>query len=143
MPPDGLFVNAEQGGDFVMPKATKKAQLHDLRFLRILGGQSVQGFIHLQNLFVIDGGLDGGFMKFHALSATATLEAQFAPGVFNKNASHRFGCRCQKMSPVLPLWLLVATEPQPGLMDQSRGLKRLAGGFPAQLAGSNAPQFVI
>ena len=61
--------------------------------------------------------------------ATTVTRRVFAPGVVNEDAPHRLGRRSEEMGGVSEFRVLLADQPQSGLVDQRGGLKGLAGGF--------------
>src|SRR4030095_6737052 len=69
-------------------------------------------------------------------------EAPFVPGAINENAAKRLRRRAEEMSPILPI-VAFADEPNPRLMDQRRGLKRLSAGFLGHASVGELAQFFI
>ena len=57
----------------------------------------------------------------------AVAQRFFAPGIVNQDAAHGFGGGGEEMGAIPPRGLLIAAEPQPGLVNQRGGLQRLAG----------------
>jgi hypothetical protein len=93
----------------------------------IFGGQSIEGFMHGEDF---GGGrpvFDSRFVKFfHGLIASAFL-ARLAPRLVDQDLPHGFGRGAKEMAAVIPLVLPGAGQLEPGLMDKSGGLERLAG----------------
>ena len=71
------------------------------------------------------------------------LVALFAPGVIDQDAAHGLGGSTEEVRAVLPIGLLVASQPEPGFVYERSGLKRLAGGFAGHLRGGKFAQFAV
>ena len=117
-------------------QAGKEAQFHHFPGDRFLLGQPLQGLIQSQQFFVRSLVHDVQPVEVAALPAAAMAEALLASGVLDENAPHPFGGGGKEMSPAVPvLRLLLIHEPEIGLVNQRRGLERLAWGFAGQPLG--------
>src|SRR6266540_1926598 len=140
---DGLFVHPEQSGYFCVVQPAEESQLDDVRFLRVLRSQSLQCFVDLKYLFVLDWGFESGFVQFGPFPSAAAFEPELAPRVLHQNPPHGLrGCP-EEMAAVLPVGLLVCAQPQPRLMHERRRLECLARRFIRHLGGGEAAQLVV
>jgi hypothetical protein len=98
-----------------------------------------------QQLIVVHAG--GEFqaveVKVHPLRLAPMAHGIFAPRVVNQDAAHGVGRGCVKMRAVPPRNLMIAAETQPRLVNQSRGLQRLARIFARHFNRGELAQFVI
>ncbi len=82
-------------------------------------------------------------LDIEPLLTAAVAQGLLAAGVVDKDAAHGFGRGPKEMSSAIPADILVSGEVQPGLVDQSGGLERLAGRFIRHFVRGEAAQFFI
>ena len=63
--------------------------------------------------------------------------------IVNEDAAHRLGGSGEKVCAIFPRGLIVAAEPQPGLVDQRRCLQRLTGTFARHLLRGQLAQLLV
>jgi hypothetical protein len=83
------------------------------------------------------------FLRIHAHLSPASLQSGFAPGVFDQDSPHRFGCGGKKMTAILPRPVPVLHEPQPRLMHKGSRLKGLAGSFLEHARSRQSTEFLV
>ena len=66
------------------------------------------------------------FVKENAPAVRSPLVRPLAAGAVNQDAAHGLGSRGEEMCTTIPLLILVADQPQPGLMHQCGRLQRVA-----------------
>ncbi len=84
-----------------------------------------------------------GFLQWLKLDLTATLETALSPGCFHQDAPHGLAGGSEEVCAVLPLGLLVSSQPQPRFVDEGGGLESLAGRLGGHLQGREPAQFII
>src|SRR5262249_58655145 len=68
----------------------------------------------------------------------------FVPGALDQNAAHRLRGRGEEMTPAIPvLWLIAADQPKVRLVNQGRGLERLARPLGGQPGRGQLTQLVV
>jgi len=70
-------------------------------------------------------------------------QGAFAASPVNEDVAHGLCGRRKEMSAPGELWIVVAHQPQPGLMHEGCGLQRVAGGFIRHFGGRQPPQLFI
>ena len=123
----------------------EEPQHNDLRLRGKLNAQPLDGFIQREDRLrhrlrreIEDA------VQFHRSATAAAFVRAFAPGVLHEHLTHRLRGRAKKMPPVLPLRraFAAATETQPRLVHQFRGLERGCG-FAAQTRPGQPAQLFI
>jgi len=111
----------------------RNGQAHEVSELYHLGrqvifcGQSIQGFMDRQDFGGGRPEFDSRLVKFfHGLIASAFL-AGLAPRLVDQDLPHGFGGGAKEMAAIIPRVLPGSGQLEPGLMDKSGGLERLAG----------------
>ena len=104
---------------------------------------SLQRLIHQQNLVV--GCRIGQFqvLDVQPRLTAAMLEPGFVARPLDQNAAHGLSGCAEKVGAILPGAISVVDQPQPGLMHQRRGLKRVAGHLMGHSRARQPPQFGI
>lgn len=69
-------------------------------------------------------------------------DTPFLPCALNQNAAHRFRSGAEEMSSILPL-MIFADEPDPRLMHEGGGLKRVTRRFVCHFLCGQFAQFVV
>lgn len=143
MPLHGWLGNAQHFRHLLVRESGKKSQFHKLRPPGVMGRQLIQRFVQSEQLFIVH--LRGEFESFNvdARRPAAVADVILASRVINQDAPHRFRCRGEKMGAVLPLRLVSAAEPEPGFVDEGRGLQSLAGIFTRHLCGGEFAQLFV
>ncbi len=143
MPPGGRRRQPQHLSRLLEGEADKELQLHQFRFGRIMFRQPVQGFVHGQKPVVVHLHRDLQPIKLHLLDLPAPAQRSSATRSVYENAPHRLGRRGKKMSAVPPGRLPVSAQPQPGLVNQRGGLKRLAGSLAPDFERRQLAQLVV
>ena len=80
-------------------------------------------------------------VELDPLPVAAVLQASLAAGLVDQDAAHRLGRGGEEVAPAVPvLGLVHVDQPEIRLVDQGRGLERLAGLLLGQLLGGQAAQ---
>jgi hypothetical protein len=79
----------------------------------------------------------------YPLGAAAVALSFPAPGIVNEDATHCLRRGGEKVRVVPPLGLLVASQTQPSLVNESGGLQRMTGSFLGHHLPSQFPQLAI
>ena len=100
-------------------------------------GLPLQGVIDRDYLFKLAGGDREPLVQFHSLVvAAASLSGAGAAGVVQQDLAHGVRGDGEEVGAILPFhWVSAAHQAHVGLVDQRRGLERMAGTF-ASHAGS-------
>jgi hypothetical protein len=122
----------------VPPKGTwlprEDPELGHLRCFGIFAGQDRQRLVEVQDDIRVGLGNRLGLGKVKPFTFAAVFLGFLAARVIDQDAAHGLSRRLDKMSPPVPLRILrAAYQPQVGLMDQRRRLKRLSRLFLGQL----------
>ena len=87
---------------------------------------------------------DFELIPIHAFSPPATLETLFVARLVDQNPPHGLGRRPKEVPSAIPMLdLLSIYQSQIGLVDQRRGLERLARLFVSQFRGGQFTQFFV
>lgn len=121
----------------------EKTQLHHLCLSGIMFGQSIQSLMQGKQLPVVHTRGEIEAVEIHALRSAAMPQIIFASCVVDQDAAHRLSGGGKKMSPVLPLRLLIATQAQPSFVNESGGLQGLAGILTGHFLRGELAQFLI
>jgi hypothetical protein len=121
--------NVKQFCDLRFVQSDKKPQFDDFRLFWREHGQFIEGQVYLEKPLVVrrNGDFDG--IQINAFAFSAVARAKFPPGAFDENVTHGLGGGGEEMPAVLPAWQSASTQPQPGFMNQRRGLEGLARGL--------------
>jgi len=130
-------------GGFLQGQANEVTQLDQFGFLLISGGESVERLVDGQYLVPCGSGGKIGLVKFDSLLAAAMTHGSLAPGAFDEDAPHRLGGGGEEMAPAIEFRVGIAHEPKPGLVDERRGLQRVARRFPRHFGRRQLAQFLI
>ena len=135
--------DAEDFGNFFIGHADEVTQLHHFGFERMLCGEFFERVIDREELIVVACERQIRLPKIHAVLATAVAESALPAGVVDENASHRLGCGGKEMTAVFKLRVFVSDQPQPGFVNQGRGLERVSRRFIAHLARREPAQLLV
>ena len=93
MPIGGGPRDALDGGRFVEVQPREVDELHQLGFVGILVGESLEGRVEIQEFVEVFAGHDERrkVVEFDALELAAALEGVFGPGVLHEDPPHRLG----------------------------------------------------
>ena len=85
-----------------------------------------------------------GFVEDATFKSPAALRARLPPGTVDEDAPHGLGGRGEEMASAVPVRAVVGTDqPEVRLVNQGRGLERLAGLLLGQLLGGQLAQLVV
>ena len=106
------------------PAGDGQAALHQSRSSRVQGRQSGRRFV--EGLEFVVGGRSVHLAEFDALDVAALL-GFLAPSMINADVAHGGGGRREEVTTVVVAGIVALPDPpQIGLMDQRRGIERLA-----------------
>ena len=71
------------------------------------------------------------------------LAGGFAPGLFHQQLPHGFGRRGKEVSAAIPARILLAHQPQVGIVHQSRGLQGVARGQLGHAGDRQSPKLLV
>ena len=89
------------------------------------------------------GGGDLDSIQRHLLRLFPVPHAQPAPGAINQDMAHGFGGGAEEMPPVFPSLFFIAQQAQVRLVDQGRGLQRLARRLERHLMRRQFSEFFV
>src|SRR6266511_567083 len=139
----GARRNAERFSGFFDGHSDEITQLHHFGFDCMSRGKLVERLIEGKKLIVVAGQGQVHFVNVHVLAPASMSAGALAAGTVDQNASHRLSRGGEEMSSVFKLWVLVCDQPQPGLVDQGRGLKCVASRFAGHFARRKPAQFLV
>ena len=129
--------------DFWNAHADEIAELDHFSSGRIFRSECFQSIVHSQDFGGGSPEFDSRFVKFfHGLIASAFL-ARLAPRLVDQDLSHGLGRGAKEMAAVIPLLLPGSGQLEPGLVDKSGGLERLAGICQGHFASSQSAQLFV
>src|SRR5262249_25131483 len=102
-----------------------------------------QRFVYGQHFICRNGQFERGLVEFFALEPSSSFQSLFPPCVIDQYSAHRFGGSSKELCSVLPFGSARSNQPQPDLMDQSRWLQGMIGGFTSHLATRQGAQFFV
>jgi hypothetical protein len=139
----GGFRNAENLSGLSEGQAGEVTHFHQLGFSGILFGQKVKGFVSRQQFFIFGG--RGNFQLGHVqvLGTAAAPSGLSAPSPVDKDPSHGLGCSAEKVAPVFPIGLSVASEAKPGFVNKRGRLERMVGGLADHFLSRHGTEFLI
>ena len=107
-------------------------------------GELVQGVADQQDLLGPVARQATRVVQFDPLPVAAVLGPPFPPGVVDEDAAHGFGGGGEEVAAAVPgLGLARAHESEIRLMDEGRGLERLAGLFLSESLGREFTEFLV
>src|SRR5262249_28096148 len=118
--PEGL-------GGFSLSEAREEPELYEVRADRVLTLELLQRLIECKNVNVRS--LTGNLAEIdlNPLTAASAFETSFVAGAVDDNPAHGFSRGGEEVTAAVPLRdLLDIHEAKIGLVDQGRGLERLA-----------------
>ena len=126
--------NAKHLRNFGERKTREVTQVHELRTLRIGGGELGQGGVEGQQIFADFGGGHRVFVDTDMDSVAAAFEAPFPTASLNQDPAYGLGGGGEEMAAVVPARLrAIGDQPQVGLMDERGRLKGLPRFFLGEL----------
>ena len=99
--------------------------------------------VHRQHLIVLRAGGDIQVCQVDTSPTAPVFEALFASGVFNQNPAHGFCRGSEEVAATVPGLARIASESEPGLVNQGCGLQRLTGCFVRHFERSQPAQFIV
>jgi len=90
-------------------------------------------------------GRSGQFLAFkvNTIDTAPVTHRQLAARSINENSAHGLGGSRKKVRAIFKSRAFGPNKAEPGLMDESGGLKSLARRFASHLAGREPPQFAV
>jgi hypothetical protein len=143
MPICGAWSQPQRFRYFRNTQANEISQLYHVRGQVIFGRQGIEGFMHSDDFGGRGPKFDSRFVKFFHLLMASPLLARFAARLVDQDLPHGFGCGAKEVAAVIPLLLPGSGQLEPGLMDESGGLERVAGIRLGHFASSQSAQFFI
>ena len=140
---DGRLRNAQKLRDFLVREANEEAQVDQFGQSGVLSGQFLQRLVNREQFLVAGCRRYLHVLNVHASLAAAVAQGASAPGVFDENAAHRLSCGAEEVGAPVELWVRIADQPQPGLVDERGGLQRLARRFLRHARRGQFTQFFI
>ena len=130
MPPvavDRAHRLAEDAGRLLHAQPGEVAEHDDLRQVRLLGLELLDRLVQRQQ--VVGRRLDEGhpFGQLDAPALAAVLVTGLAARLLDEDLAHGPRRGAEEVAPALPAGILVADQPQVGLVDQGGRLERLPG----------------
>ena len=133
-------------GRLLQSEARKVFEFDQFGLAGVVGGKAVESLVHREQCL----GVLGGRRDIEARGIGADL-GQWPPvsyralasGIVDEDPAHAFGGRCKEMGPVSPSGLLVATQPEPRLVNEGCGTQGLPGILSRHLGGRQAPQLLV
>src|SRR5262245_63077914 len=102
---------------------------------RVVDGQQVHGWL---------GGFDLQVVERLMIQASSAPQALFLSRLINQDSPHGLGGGAEEMAARVPRWRrFSADQPQIRLVDQCRGLERLAGFFVSEPGGGELAELVV
>ena len=143
MPLDGRLGNTEHLRCLLVRQSGEEPQLHHFRLPGVVCFQAIQGFVEREQLFVVRGGGEVEAVEIYSLCSAAVTLIVFATCIINEDPAHGLGGSGEEVRTVLPIWLFIPAQSQPGFMNQRRGLQGLPGVFARHLLRGELAQFLI
>src|SRR5207237_6131240 len=120
------------------------AELDQVGRLGIGGGQSHEGGVDVQHIVDAFGSGGGELVEVQANAIATPFLALLATSIIDQDAAHGLGRGGKEVAAAVPVLGFVRVhQPEVGLVDQGRGLERLAGYFLGQLLGGQLAQLVV
>jgi hypothetical protein len=125
-------------------QAGEKAELDERGLVRRFLGELVQGVADQQDLLGPVVRQATRFVEFDPLPVAAVLGPPFPPGGVDEDAAHGLGRGGEEVAAAVPeLGLFHVHESEIRLMDQGRGLQRLAGLFLSEPLGREFAELLV
>jgi hypothetical protein len=121
----------------------EKPQLDDLGLPRMQFGQAVQGLVQHEQVAVALWQGRQIVVQLQAFPSAAALLAPPRTDVVNEHVPDGLGRGGEEMCPVPPFHLVLADEPQIGLVHQGGGLERQGARLAAQVALGQGAELVV
>jgi len=135
--------NAEHLGDLFVGEAGEETELYQFGLLRVVFGKLIQRLVQTQEFLVVHVRGEVETVEVHAFHTATMAHIIFASGIVNQYAPHGLGGCGEKVGAILPGGLVVTAEPQPGFVNQGRGLQGLSGRFPSHLLRRELAQLFV
>ncbi len=140
---DRAFRQIQDLRNLRLSETGKETEFHDFRLLSGEPLKLFEGFIELQNNFVLGRSGDLNLLQRDLLGVLAVPHTEPAAGAVYEDMSHGFGGGAEEMPAVLPSLILIADQPQISLMHQGGSLQSLSGRQEGHFVGSESAQFLI
>lgn len=138
--------NIEERRDLLQAQPNEVPLLDHLGLARVVGRQALERFMQEQQIARIHfrgGDIKAGVIYTHLLQPATVANRLAATSALNQDASHRLSRGGEKLGAVLPLGLRGTSEPEPGLMNESGGLKRVSRALVGHLGRGEFAQLAV
>lgn len=129
--------------DFVCFQSDEVLEFYNLGFDFIRGLQGLQRLVDGENFVVRDGRGNAVEIPVVPLHVAAVTNPPSPPRAIHQDSSHRFGCRAEEVPPILEVWGFAVCQLEPGVVNESCGLKSLSGRLPSHLGRGQCAQFIV
>lgn len=130
-------------GGLLGAKSGEEAEFDEFRGARVFEGQRVEGLMDVNQRgfgrpirFV-------EFLQVDTFPAAAMAFGLSTTRSIDENAAHGFRGGAEEVGAILPGGLTVASESEPGFVDEGGGLERLPWGLTGELLGCQHTEFVV
>ena len=135
--------DAKDLGGFGDGHTHEVAQFDQFSLDVVVDGELVESVMHRQKLILIIRPGKLGGLQIQSLVIPTVAHGALVAGLFNQDAAHCLRGGGKEMGPSFPVVALAADQAQPGLVNQRRGLERLAGGLVGQFSRRQLPKFFV
>jgi len=135
--------DSDDFGGFINRKSTEVAQLDDPFLLWVEGREAPERLIEGRHFDA--GGDSGRFVidQRHTLPAGAPFACSPRSGAIDENPPHDLCGDTVEVRPILPVHAVLIHQPDICLVNQGRGLKRMAGSLRPHVPSSQMPQVCV
>lgn len=133
----GRLGDVEDLGSLFGGEPDEVTQLDQFGLGRVDGRELLEGFVEGEELVLSAGGGDVDVIHLDPLGSPTMALGTLASGPVHEDAPHGLGGSGEEMGAVLPVWLCIGAEAEPGFVDQGGGLEGVSGGFAGHLLGRN------
>lgn len=142
IPPNGPFVQTEDGSNLVVLESGERPQFHDSRLAGIVVSQSIERFVQLEDIPV---GLvcPSDSRKGLTLPVATTLCSTDSAGVVDENLTHGSRGHADEVVPVCHREVLATSQPQIRFVDQGGGFQRVVQPFTLHETSSQTSKLVV
>jgi len=137
---------SEVFGDFRAGHTREKSKDDDLGSTRIDRLETCERSLEGEKVFDRHGTRGGRLqeiVELHRLSAAAALVTLLMPAVVDEQPAHRLRAKGEAMGPSLPVDAAIVSQPQPGLVDERRRLKRVIPPLAPEISARHVPQLAV
>ena len=138
---DGETLRTHAASSMVSP--AERAKLHDSRQVLIDPCQAIEGLIECKDRNPVRPRHLLRFINRDAREPVASLDRVMAPSVIDEDPAHDLRCHAEKVCPIPPIHVPLVNEPQIHLVNQGRGLERVAGSLTPKMPRRHPTQLRV